>query len=77
MITNIANQNLTGEANEIIKKISMKSFGVSLDEAIEKSHVESETDVLAELRSNIAELEDVSLRLGFMMREVSYLIRKH
>lgn len=36
-----------------------------------------ETDVVEQLRSNIAQLEDLHARLRFMMAEVSYLMKKN
>ncbi len=35
-----------------------------------------ETDVLAQLRANMAQLEDLHGRMKFMMVEVSYLLKK-
>ncbi|HVK62691.1 MAG TPA: hypothetical protein VM432_14125 [Bdellovibrionales bacterium] len=35
-----------------------------------------ETDVLEQLRSNLAQLEDLHGRMKFMMTEVSYLLKK-
>lgn len=36
-----------------------------------------ETDVLEQLRGNIAQLEDLHGRLRFMMKEVGYLLKKN
>jgi hypothetical protein len=36
-----------------------------------------ETDVIEQLRSNIAQLEDLHGRLKFMMTEVAYLLKKN
>jgi hypothetical protein len=35
-----------------------------------------EADVLVQLKSNIAQLEDLHARMHFMMNELSYLLRK-
>jgi hypothetical protein len=35
-----------------------------------------ETDVVEQLRSNLAQLEDLHGRLKFMMSEISYLLKK-
>jgi hypothetical protein len=37
---------------------------------------DSHTDVLVQLRSNLAQLEDLHARLKFMMGELSYLLKK-
>jgi hypothetical protein len=42
---------------------------------ISDRHV-SESDVLAQLHANIAQLEDLHGRLRFMMREVTYLLKR-
>lgn len=61
-------------SQEIINRISAKTFGRHfIEDSIDEGAYTSE-DVLSELKSNIAELEDVSQRLRFMMREVSYLV---
>ncbi len=36
-----------------------------------------ETDVVEQLRANLAQLEDLHGRMGFMMKEVSYLLKKN
>jgi hypothetical protein len=36
-----------------------------------------ETDVVEQLRANIAQLEDLHARMRFMMAEVSYLMKKN
>ncbi len=36
----------------------------------------AETDVLAQLRANISQLEDLHGRMKFMMAEVGYLLKK-
>lgn len=36
-----------------------------------------ETDVIEQLRSNIAQLEDLHGRMKFMMTEVAYLLKKN
>ena len=36
-----------------------------------------ETDVVEQLRANIAQLEDLHGRMSFMMKEVSYLLKKN
>jgi hypothetical protein len=35
-----------------------------------------EVDVLERLKMNLSQLEDLHARLGFMLKEVSYLIKK-
>ena len=66
-------------ANEILRRVSKKAFGgdgeVSADVHFE--NFGSGTEALHQLQANVKELEDLSLRLGFMIREVSYLVRKH
>jgi hypothetical protein len=36
-----------------------------------------ETDVIEQLRANLAQLEDLHGRMKFMMAEVSYLLKKN
>lgn len=75
MILKANEQNQKVSSQEIIKRISAKTFGHFADSASEDMHLlPSGQEELVELKSNIAQLKDVSLRLGFMVREVNYLI---
>ncbi len=78
MFSNVNDQKKLVDSQEIIKRISTKVFGHFSELTSEDTHSKiMMDDSLSELKSNIAELEDVSNRLRFMMREVSYLIRKN
>jgi len=54
---------------------SSSSFRQTYHEIADRHVVE--TDVVEQLRTNIAQLEDLHARLRFMMAEVSYLMKKN
>lgn len=51
------------------------TFPFSYHEVTEQKHV-VRTDVLEQLKANLSQLEDLHLRLKFMMGEVRYLIKR-
>jgi hypothetical protein len=59
----------SSQVTDFIKKPAQR-------EVISHEPVKGELDVLSQLRSNIALLEDLHGRLGYMMGEVEKLIRK-
>lgn len=70
---NAKNVNMVAES--IMYKISQRAFGEH--DSLNSDAYHEEGDALAQLRSNVEELSELHQRLRFMMREVSYLIKRH
>lgn len=52
----------------------IKVNNVSVDQPQTSSH--GKVSVISQLEANMAQVEDLTRRLGFMMREVSHIIQK-
>ncbi len=75
MLTNLAKETaLNNVSTDLLKRLSH-----SHNEGHNTlgSDLENSDDALSDLTQNIKALEEASQRLRFMMREVSYLVRKH
>jgi len=70
-----ARQNEATELSSQLAKVSSPEFPYTYHEISQGDHVLS-TDVLEQLRRNLAQLEDLQGRLSFMMGELRSLIRK-
>jgi hypothetical protein len=65
------------ESSAAIARVSRAQFPFSYHEVTEEAHVvPARLDVLEQLQSNIAQLEDLHGRMRFMMKEVRGLLKR-
>ena len=67
---------LTSETTALNLEQDLRSSYRQSYHEIADQHV-VETDVIEQLRANMAQLEDLHGRMQFMMKEVSYLLKKN
>lgn len=72
MLSTLASENTIDTS---VMQEARPSFRQTYHEIADRHVVE--TDVIEQLRSNIAQLEDLHGRMKFMMAEVSYLLKKN
>ena len=66
---------LKTDSNVVVESDRLSAFRQTYHEIADQHVVE--VDVIEQLRSNLAQLEDLHLRMRFMMTEVSYLLKKN
>ena len=79
MILNLASGNTLFSSSEIaasdLENTEVRaSFRQTYHEIADRHVVE--TDVIEQLRANLSQLEDIQGRMHFMMKELSYLLKK-
>lgn len=69
--------NIDGSAKNL-EQGARSSFRQTYHEIADRHVVETNvTDVIEQLRANLAQLEDLQGRMKFMMSEVAYLLKKN